>query len=449
MSKNNIIINKFGGGLMTKDFIPLTKQRLQEQIKAGQNPVVVVSALPGVTDRLVLFSEESKKDSRTSFSVDKFIQDLAKIHYQLMVDLAMNETTRQKIDARLKKIFNEIKNDLESAARTESSDKSDDRIAAAGEKLSSVLFAAYLNDDQLKVKEFFAQDLPIITDDNFKNAGIDYEISKNNARKRLLGLEEIPVIAGFSGQTPEGEITTLGRGGTDTTACFLGAALNARKIILWKDVEGVLAADPKIVPQARTIPWISFQEAEESGKVVHEKAIQYAKFYNIPMKITSLANPKRKTEIGENSRIKKGARIVSFKKDLNLFIITDEKIKMNDLLTMACETFSKYKIDVILISNARYILQIVTDKSNGLTQKAFEELKNKVSDVKVFDVNMVFLVGKFDVNDVNKFNDILIKHKTGMEISAFLYENCTRIEAIVKSNKIENIVRVLYQEFIK
>jgi aspartate kinase len=245
------------------------------------------------------------------------------------------------------------------------------------------------------------------------------------------------------------KITTLGRGGTDTTACFVGASLNADKIILWKDVGGVLSADPKIIKQAKTIQFINYFEAEEAGKVIHDKAIQYVKMHKTPIEIASLANPKLKTRIGELKKMEKGAKIVSVKKDLHFILITDENIKLNDLLILVSETFKKYKIDITLISNTRYSLQIIADNKNHQLEKACDELKNKVEEIEVTNASMIFLVGWFDAKDVSNMNDLLVKHDADLLISAFYYENCYRMEAVIKTEDISKIMKVVYKKFIK
>jgi aspartate kinase len=227
-----IIINKFGGGILKKELIPFMEKRLKEEIKTGYLPVVVVSALPGVTDKLL---NEAKGESM------------------------------------------QIK----------------DKIISNGEKESAKMFAEYLNNLGMKAEVFEAEDI-LVTDDNFGNANIIYNLSEKNAQKKLSSLEKIPVIPGFIGKTKNGDTTTLGRGGTDTTACFVGAALRASKVVLWKDVDGVMSANPKIVKTAKTVPFVSYQEAEEAGKIIHDKAIQYVKMHDTPIEIASLVNPQSK-----------------------------------------------------------------------------------------------------------------------------------------------------------
>jgi aspartate kinase len=168
----------------------------------------------------------------------------------------------------------------------------------------------------LPAQRFLAEEIPIITDDNFKNADIIYEISKENIQKNLqekiYNSKRISVIPGFTGKTKKGETTTLGRGGTDTTACFIGSALLAHKIILWKDVGGVFSADPKITPEVKTLPIISYEEAEKAGKIIHNKAVQYVKLFNTPLEIVSIINPKLKTKVGKNKNRYSKLRNINF-----------------------------------------------------------------------------------------------------------------------------------------
>ncbi len=390
MSKK-IIVNKFGGGILKKELIPFIEKRIQEQIDGGYLPVIVVSALPGVTDSLL------KKASGKSLQIK-------------------------------------------------------DKIISMGEKESAQIMTKYLCDLGIQAQVINIEEI-IVTDDNFGNANIIYKLSEKNVQEKLTSLEKIPVIPGFIGKTKNGLTTTLGRGGTDTTACFIGAAIKAKKIILWKDVGGVFSADPKIIKNAKTIPFINYQEAEEAGKIIHDKAIQYVKIHNTSIEISSLVNLKNKTKIGEKVKQNKGAKIVSYKKDLVLFIVTDESKKENDMLYIVSEVFHKNKVDIILISNTRYSLQIVADNMTGMADKVFKEINEKISKVEKYPVNMVFLVGNFDIKDVNEFNSLLIKMKADLEISAFLYKNCTRLEAVIKEDSqkdgVENIIRALHKKFIK
>jgi aspartate kinase len=438
-----IIVNKFGGGILKKDLIPFIEKRIKEEIKTGYSPVVVVSALPGVTDELIAISKTLKEKKNYKPLLDKIKEK----HTETLVDINLSQENRIKATTLLIKTFGELEKNLEKFK--EITTKEEDALIAYGEKLSANLFSVYLENLGVPSEVFFAEDLGILTDNNFKNANILYTQSEKNIQKKFKTLDTIPVIPGFTGITKNEETTTLGRGGTDTTACFIGAALRASKVVLWKDVGGVMSANPKVVKFAKTIPFISYQEAEEAGKIIHGKAIQYVKLFNTPIEITALADPKKTTKVGKENKIKKGAKIVSYKKDLILFLLTDESKKENDMLSIVSNAFSKYKVDVILISNTRYSFQIVADNANGKADEVYEEINKKIKEVDMQPVSMIYLVGNFNIKDVNEFNNLLIKMKTDMEISAFLYKNCTRLEAIIKDQNIDRIVNALHKKFIK
>ena len=441
----SIIVNKFGGGILQKDLIPFIKKRLKEQIKDGFEPIAVVSAMPKMTDELLSFMEELKYNFKNE-TINNFIKKIEEKHSTIIDDIDMDSISKDNAKSEINKLLIHLENDLlkESSVNSAITDK----IVSYGERLSAIILTHYLSKDE-KVTLHLAENIPIVTNDNFKNADINFGISEKNIKEKLKDSKGIIVIPGFTGITETGEITTLGRGGTDTTACFVGAALNAKKIILWKDVGGVLSADPKIVKKSKTIPFINYFEAEEAGKIIHDKAIQYVKIWKTPIEISSLTNPKLSTRIGEIDKIKKGAKIISLKKDLSLMLITDEDIKVNDLLSIVSQTFEKHKIDIILISNTRYSLQIVADNKNGQLENAYNEIKDKVAKVEITEASMIFAVGWFTAKNVSDFNDLLVKLKADLLISAFYYENCYRMEAVIKTPNINKIVEAVHKKFIK
>ena len=447
-----IIVNKFGGGILKKELIPLIVKRLKGQLKDGYTPIAVVSAMPGITDSLVSFlikiKEKNLSEKESSSLISGYMEEIKDIHTKIISDFGFESNIIENINLNLNDLFKQLEDDLLVIVATELNNH-EDKIISYGEKLSATILTSYFNSNGIKAKRFLAEEIPIITDDNFKNANIDYEISEKNVQEKFSRINEVPVIAGFTGKAKNGHTTTLGRGGTDTTACFVGAALRANKVILWKDVGGVLSVDPKIISTAKTIPFINYMEAEESGKIIHNKAIQYIKKHRTPLEICSLIDPKQKTKIEENKKIRKGAKIISIKKDLSFILVTDDNIKLNDLLVIISQIFNKYKLDIILISNTHSSVQIVTENNNGLLLKAYEELKEKVSKIEMVKTNMVFLIGLFDAKDVSNFNDSLVKMGTDLLISAFYYEDCYRMEAVIKTDDINKVVKTLYKKFIK
>lgn len=287
-----IIVNKFGGGIMTNEFIPLIKTRLQEQIEEGYSPVIVVSALKGITDTILSFLTRPKSNA------GQLVKDLLQKHMAMLSSAKVKEYWKKLAKIELAKTLKDMKKDLTAFNFNKSTARDEDKISAYGEKLSVTFLTCYLNSYQLTAEKILAEDIPIITDDNFKNANISYATTERNIRRKLLKLKNIPVIAGFTGLTSSGHTSTIGRGGTDTTACLVGAALRANKVMLWKDVAGIFSSDPKISPDAITLPFVSYAKAEKIGKVIHGKAIQYIKLHHTPAEIIYIVNPRLKTKIG-------------------------------------------------------------------------------------------------------------------------------------------------------
>ncbi len=440
-----IIVNKFGGGILKKDLIPFIKKRIIEQKNKDYQSIAVVSAMPGITDEILNFLNEIKKDYNQKLIIS-FIDILSKKHEQIIQEIIKDKIHQENAKIELVEILHKLKNNLFSIKSI--TNEIEDKLVSFGEKLSAVIFTHYLNSVNIKTQILYPEDISIITDDNFKNANIDYKISEKNLIKKISQIKCTIVIPGFTGITKNGKITTLGRGGTDTTACFVGAALRVNKIILWKDVGGVLSADPRIIKNAKTIKFINYFEAEEAGKIIHDKAIQYVKMFKTPIEIASIKNQKLKTQIGEIKKMQKGAKIVNIKNNLDFILITDENIKLNDLLIIVSDIFKKYKVEMTLISNTRYSLQIVADNKNNQLDRVCNELKSKVQKVDVKNASMIFLVGWFDSKDVSNFNDILVKNNTDLLISAFYYEDCYRMEAIIKTDDINKIMKVVYKKFI-
>jgi len=164
-----------------------------------------------------------------------------------------------------------------------------DLIMACGEIISGVVLTAQLNHRGIPARFFTGEQAGIVTDDQFNNAHIKYINPKNILACLKEGL--VPVVAGFQGRAENGELTTLGRGGSDTTASALGVALHAEVVEIFTDVEGVMTADPRIVENARLLDDITYNEicqlARDGAKVIHPRAVEIAMQSGIPLRVRS------------------------------------------------------------------------------------------------------------------------------------------------------------------
>ncbi len=164
-----------------------------------------------------------------------------------------------------------------------------DLLVSCGEIISAVVLASNLRDLGLKVRVLSGGQAGVITDDNFGDARI-LEVEPT-VLEGLLAEGTIPVVAGFQGRTVDGRITTLGRGGSDTTAVALGAALHAAVVDIFTDVDGIKTADPRIVPDARTIAELDYEEifqlANLGARVIHPRAVEIGRQFGVAIRVRS------------------------------------------------------------------------------------------------------------------------------------------------------------------
>ena len=257
--------------------------------------VVVVSAMAGTTDALLAVAQQAGSgDART---VAPLIARLRLRHAEVARALLPGGRLRADVLAVITERFAELEALAEGLRLLrELTPRTTDYIVSRGERLSAALVAAALEAGGTRARYVEATDL-IHTDAAFGRASPDYARTDRSVQRALLPLLErgiIPVVPGFIGSTPEGELATLGRGGSDLTATLLGRALGAKRVSLWKDVPGLLTADPRVVPDARVIPQLHAREAAElayyGAKVLHPRALIPVAGRRIPVFVRPFAD---------------------------------------------------------------------------------------------------------------------------------------------------------------
>ena len=263
---------------------------------ARQRIVVVVSAVAGVTD--LIFKTISAARHGDTVETEAHLRRFESLHHDLVADLFAGLESRNIQDA-VNSVLQQFRKACMAllALRSEISSQAQDSLVALGERISAAVLAGYLT---LKGtgSEFVPAEDAIVTDSNFGNAAPDMAATSGRSRARLLPMVErgaVPVVAGYSGAAPDGQATTLGRGGSDYSATIIGAAIGADEVWIWTDVDGVLTADPRICPNAVILPEISFDEAIElayyGAKVIHPKASYPALDAGFPVWIKNSFRP--------------------------------------------------------------------------------------------------------------------------------------------------------------
>jgi len=299
-------VMKFGGGC----FRDARSVGLAADIVAAENPApaIVVSAVAGVTDRLVAAIQKAAKDEGAIKGEVKEIHDL---HLELAARTIRDEHRRKAlahgIDSRLRK----VERLLHGVAYTgEVTPAVRSRILSCGERLAALLFAEVLADRGMKAVALESEEIGLITDDNLENATVDLKVFRKRfapMARALARKKVVPVITGFFGVTPEGRTATFGRNGTDYSAAVIAWGLRARALEIWKDVEGFMSADPKVVKGAATINRLSYSEAAElsyfGAKILHPRTLEPLGGLEISVRIKNLYDPLAPgTEITPNGR---------------------------------------------------------------------------------------------------------------------------------------------------
>ncbi|MEA3345972.1 MAG: aspartate kinase [Chloroflexota bacterium] len=292
-----MIVMKFGGTSMgNSEVINRAGKIIQQRLEEGQETVVVVSAMSGVTDSLTHAARSAASGDDLTFRQIK--HRLLSQHHQAVTECIQDKHRQRELLDQIETRLSELEALCQSIyILGELTARGMDAVSSLGERLTARILAALLTDQGFPAQAVDATEL-IITNDEFGAAIPLMEKTRDRARSRLLPLlaEGItPVVTGFIGATRDGITTTLGRGGSDYTAAILGQALNADEVWIWTDVDGIMSADPRLVEEARTLPQISYAEAAElsyfGAKVLHSKTIIPTQEADIPLRILNTLNP--------------------------------------------------------------------------------------------------------------------------------------------------------------
>jgi len=291
------LVMKFGGTSVGSAQAMAQAVKIIKDARAEWGRVVVVtSAIAGATNALLESAISSAKgDMQPLLKAEKnLIADHNRIADALISDPLRRENVKNET-ARLVASFSDLCRAI--SVIGEASPRALDTVASMGERLSVRLLAAVCLENGLEA-QFVESTRLVVTNSHFQNAHPDFEKTTRATHAvlgPLLSAGVVPVVTGFIGATPDGVITTIGRGGSDYSAAILGAVLPADDVWIWTDVDGVMTADPRIVPGALTIPEISYGEIAElsyyGAKVLHPKAVRPVIEAGIGLRICNTFNP--------------------------------------------------------------------------------------------------------------------------------------------------------------
>ena len=329
--------------------------------RRDRRPVVVVSALTGVTNQLVEYARVPERR-------DEIGARLAAHHRDFARAVRVDERVLDPLTGEWEKAHGAWR----AAAALSAAER--DRVVAFGERWSSVLFAAGLASLGLEAVAVEAGAAGLVTDDRFGAAHPLPEAASRLAES-LGSWPPLRVVTGFLGRTTDGRVTTLGRGGSDYSAAVIGAALGAEEIEIWTDTSGLLSADPRVVPEARVVPRLSFAEASElayfGARVLHPKTLLPAIERNVPVRILNTARPD-----DPGSRITAGVapagdgwrvKSIASKKGITAVTIASTRMLLaHGFLARVFEVFGRHHVVVDLVTTSEVSISVTVDDTSRL-----------------------------------------------------------------------------------
>lgn len=389
------------GGTSVANYEAVSRMISIVEGRLAERPVVVVSALSKVTDLLYRLADAAAASDRDA--VDEMLVELRERHLNLAKQLLEGHNDKY---SEAKKCIDGICDSLASfvgavCSLGELTPRSKAKIISNGEWLSSNIICYAMNARGIRTGFVDARSIMITSNDYLKGEPVISEIqtrAPEEIEKAYAGQDAV-ITQGFISSSENGEPTVLGRGGSDYSASLIGMAMDATRIEIWTDVDGVRTADPRVVENTRSIEKISFEEAAEmahfGAKVLHPLTIEPAVMKNIPVYVLNSMNPSGKgTAILKDEFIKDGVKSVSFKENILLLnIFSTRMINVSGFLQTVFAIFSKYKVSVDLISTSEANISLTMDGNQNIN-RVVEELSEFAQVDVDRDKSQISVIGK-------------------------------------------------------
>jgi aspartate kinase len=443
------------GGTSVQDTEAFARVSSIVESEKENSPVVVTSAMAKMTDALIQAFEIAKsgKVEEASQTLEAHFQR----HEQVSKDLITQEG-QEKFMQELLFAKQELKDLLARVARRSLPlSMLKDAIVSYGEQLSSKLLTEVLLAKGLNAFHVDARGL-IVTDDEFGAANPIWEETSELIRLEippLLAEGKIPVLGGFIAANRSGETTTLGRGGSDYSAALVGAAIHAKEIQIWTDVTGVLTADPRICPAARTLKTLSYEEAAElayfGAKVLHPKTIQPAVDLQIPVRVCNSHQPQEPgTMILPSSQsTPRKVKSIAYKKGITILRITSARmLGAFGFMSAIFQIFERYRTVVDVVATSEVSVSLTLDNISSL-DGIVRDLE-RFGKVEVENGNAVVCVVGSGLRETAGVAAQIFKAIADFNISLISHgASSVNLTFVVKEDVVADVVRKLHSEFFE
>ena len=373
-----MIVMKFGGSSVAN------AERIKHVasiIKAykEKRPVVVLSAMGDTTDHLL-----EAADKAVEGIVD--VAGVAKLHEDTAAELGVDIQTIRTLLDELKQLLTGI------SMLKEISKRSRDYLVSFGERMSVRMMAAYLSKEGIPAQFYDAWDIGIVSDSNYMSAELLDEVwetipaSLNDYKNGIANA--IPIVTGFIAKNKQGCITTLGRGGSDLTATMIGAAMHAEEVQTWKDVDGIMTTDPRVVKDARPVSEVTYEEAQElamfGAQVLHPRSMMPVRKTGTPVRVKNsynITSPGSLIVEKHAGKVPPVCAITTVKHITLIDIVSSRMLGAAGFLAHVFNNFLKWNISIDVIATSEVSVSLTVNTKENL-DGLVEDLK-KASEVTV------------------------------------------------------------------
>ncbi|MCL2043956.1 MAG: aspartate kinase [Treponema sp.] len=397
-----MIVMKFGGSSVAdaqriRHVIGIVKTQL------GRKPVLVLSAMGDTTDYLLQAGSNALQNGEVS------IQQIEKLHLDTIKKLKLPNQARNEIISlmeELKRLLSGISLIRELTPRTK------DFLVSFGERLSVRIAAAFCNSQNIPAIACDAWDVGFFSDSNYTGAELIKESWDIIPSKITPFVKKgiLPIVTGFIAKDSNGSIATLGRGGSDLTATMIAAACKAEEVQVWKDVDGILTADPRIVNKARPVESVSYDEASElayfGAQVLHPRAMQPCIKTGTPVLVKNSYNIDAPGTRIVASIDKKSVpvRAITFRRDVTLVdIVSSRMLGQYGFLAEVFSCFARHCISVDMVATSEVSVSLTLDAAQDITA-----VKKELSRIATIDIKTGMAIVTI-VGNVKRSSEILAR----------------------------------------
>jgi aspartate kinase len=443
-----MIVMKFGGSSVANaERIRHVAEIVQAQLE--RKPVLVLSAMGDTTDHLL----EAANDAFRSGIVS--VEKVEQLHLATIKELKLPSQAQKDI----KPLIDEFKSLLSGISLIrELTYRTKDYLVSFGERLSVRIVAAYLASIHINARAFDAWDLGFISDSNFTQAELIKE-SWDLIPEKILPLIEagvLPVVTGFIARDVNSNTTTLGRGGSDLSATMIAASCKAEEAQVWKDVDGILTADPRLVKQARPVELVSYEAAAEladfGAQVLHPRAMQPCMKTGTPVLVKNSYNPEAPGTRIVSALGKKVSPIqaITSRKNVTLVdIVSTRMLGQYGFLAEVFSCFAKHSLSVDMVATSEVSVSLTLDAVHDLT--ALRKDVSRIASVEIKTGKAIVTI----IGDVRRSSEILARAFRTCEILGVKVQMVSQgaskvnISFIVDDSEAAEVVKALHGDFFE